>query len=361
MHDLLKGREYNRNKAMEGFDEVNDPCIARAVHQGGYADVLLRPTMVGILRCGKMLPPQLKALRRDPDGYWVVSTQSTRCRNWTEVETLLRQRTRGLRSVSFAPVEHARRLPLQHRFMALYMCSARRRPRSTRCGAPSAPDRSCPLVALRAPRAWGRCATRRTLAPRRCRGASSRRGTQSGLSSKALGSTSFLAVQLKTKQTLPPIHEWRRFEPRTCSRAVLVREPVQGEAAAHGRRQSPKVAISSRRSTGLRLRRGTRIQELPEEHEVLRRWCEALNQEYRGQRLAGLAHEIFLKLLKASGKCPARWRGRRPWPRGRQARAVRLRADGHLRAGPRGAGEAGLCGQRATLQRPEPQAASSGF
>ena len=31
----------------------------RAVHQGGYADVLLRPTMVGILRCGKMLPPQL--------------------------------------------------------------------------------------------------------------------------------------------------------------------------------------------------------------------------------------------------------------------------------------------------------------
>ena len=44
---------------MEGFDEVDDPRIACAVHQGGYADVLLRPTMVGILRCGKMLPPQL--------------------------------------------------------------------------------------------------------------------------------------------------------------------------------------------------------------------------------------------------------------------------------------------------------------
>ena len=29
------------------------------VRQNGYADVLLRPTMVGILRCGKMLPPQL--------------------------------------------------------------------------------------------------------------------------------------------------------------------------------------------------------------------------------------------------------------------------------------------------------------
>ena len=48
VHDLLKGREYNRNKAMEGFDEVNDPRIARTAHQGGYADVLLRPTMVGI-------------------------------------------------------------------------------------------------------------------------------------------------------------------------------------------------------------------------------------------------------------------------------------------------------------------------
>ena len=51
VHDLLKGREYNRNKAMEGFDKVDDPRIARTAHQGGYADVLLRPTMVGILRC----------------------------------------------------------------------------------------------------------------------------------------------------------------------------------------------------------------------------------------------------------------------------------------------------------------------
>ena len=42
-HDLLKGREYNRNKAMEGFDEVDDPRIACAAHQGGNADVLLRP------------------------------------------------------------------------------------------------------------------------------------------------------------------------------------------------------------------------------------------------------------------------------------------------------------------------------
>ena len=156
--------------------------------------------------------------------------------------------------------------------------------------------------------------------------------------------------------------------------------------------ESPKVAISSpAQYCGLRLRRGTRIRELPEEHEVLRRWCEALNQEYRGQRLAGLAHEIFLKLLKAKR---ARRGGEAEDPRaGRQVRAVRLRADGHLRAGPRGAGEAGLCGQRADFAgavrrlpqredaereraahefgeprsprrhgvRPEPQAALSGF
>ena len=59
VHDLLKGREYNQNKAVEGFDKVNNSRTPRAVHQSGYADVLLRPTMVGILRCGKMLPPQL--------------------------------------------------------------------------------------------------------------------------------------------------------------------------------------------------------------------------------------------------------------------------------------------------------------
>ena len=59
VHDLLKGREYNQNKAVEGFDEVNNSRTPRAVHQSGYADVLLRPSMVGILRCGKMLPPQL--------------------------------------------------------------------------------------------------------------------------------------------------------------------------------------------------------------------------------------------------------------------------------------------------------------
>ena len=58
VRDLLKGREYNRNKAMEGFDEVNDPRIARGA-PGRLRGRAAAPTMVGILRCGKMLPPQL--------------------------------------------------------------------------------------------------------------------------------------------------------------------------------------------------------------------------------------------------------------------------------------------------------------
>ena len=37
---------------------------------------------------------------------------------------------------------------------------------------------------------------------------------------------------------------------------------------------------------------------------MLRRWCEALNQEYRGKRLEGLAQEIFLKMLKAKREVP---------------------------------------------------------
>ena len=35
VHDLLKGREYNQNKAVEGFDKVNNSRTPRAVHQSG--------------------------------------------------------------------------------------------------------------------------------------------------------------------------------------------------------------------------------------------------------------------------------------------------------------------------------------
>ena len=73
----------------------------------------------------------------------------------------------------------------------------------------------------------------------------------------------------EARQTLPPIQEWRRFD---AADVQLVRGPA-GAAPALGVGESPKVAISSpAQYCGLRLRRGTRIRELLEEHEVLRRW-----------------------------------------------------------------------------------------
>ena len=52
-----------------------------------------------------------------------------------------------------------------------------------------------------------------------------------------------------------------------------------------------------------------RIRELPEEHELLRRWCEGLDQEYRDQRLTGLARG-----LSQITEVPQRRSGRRSWP-----------------------------------------------
>ena len=103
----------------------------------------------------------------------------------------------------------------------------------------------------------------------------------------------------EARQTLPPIQEWRRFDAADVQPGLFWCEDLREarrQLMAAG--ESPKVAMSSpAQYCGLRLRRGTRIRELPEEHEVL-------NQEYRGQRLAGLAHEIFLKLLKAKREVP---------------------------------------------------------
>ena len=65
----------------------------------------------------------------------------------------------------------------------------------------------------------------------------------------------------------------RRTCSRGCSGARTLRE-ARRQLMAVG--ESPKVAISSPAQCGLRLRRGARIRELPE----LRRWCEALGQEY---------------------------------------------------------------------------------
>ena len=142
--------------------------------------------------------------------------------------------------------------------------------------------------------------------------------------------------QGEARQTLPHIQEWKRFDAADVQLGLFWCEDLreaQRQLMAVG--ESPKVAISSpAQYCGLRLRRGTRIRELPEEHEVVRG---------AGTGVPGPA--------AAEGEAGSARRGGEaedPGRAGRQVRAVRLRADGrHLRAGPRGAGEAGLCGQRA--------------
>ena len=48
---------------------------------------------------------------------------------------------------------------------------------------------------------------------------------------------------------------------------------------------------------------------------MLRRWCEALNQEYKGQRLAGLAHEIFFEAAEGKAEVPGAAERQKTWPR----------------------------------------------
>ena len=133
----------------------------------------------------------------------------------------------------------------------------------------------------------------------------------------------------EARQTLPPIQEWRRFD------AADVQPGCSGARKLMAAGKSPKAVLRAAEA-------GHQDPRAAGGREMLRRWCEALRQEY----LAGLAHELFLKLLKAKREV-ARRRGRRPWPRRTASARCALRADGrHLRAGPRGAGKAAF-GQRA--------------
>ena len=178
--------------------------------------------------------------------------------------------------------------------------------------------------------------------------------------------------------------------------AVLVRGPAGGAAPAHGRRREPQ---GGHQQPGA----------------VLRAEAEAGHQDPRAAGGARGAAEVVRGAQPGvPGPAPGRLGARDFFEAaegeagsarrggeaadlgraGRQVRAVRMRADGrHLRAGPRGAGEAGLCGQRANFAgavrrlpqredaareraahefgeprgprrhgvRQEPQAASSGF
>ena len=262
----------------------------------------------------------------------MVSTQSTRYRNSrTEVETLLRQRMRGLRSVSFQLPCEEDVLPSAFEDKPLRAPAAGRAAAAERGGGVrrlrrhAAPRLKAPRhlrrEGARVLRVAQRPDARAELAGRP--GGQLRPGVEGAPHRVLLGlrrdcymyravkrvlerQAARVLYRGKARQTLPPIQEWRRFDAADVQPGLFWCEDLREarrQLMAAG--ESPKVAISSpAQYCGLRLRRDTRIRELPEEHEVLRRWCEALNQEYRGQRLAGLAHEIFLKLLKAKREVP---------------------------------------------------------
>ena len=59
LYTLLKPREWWINQSNEGF-EINDVgSFPHALPESHFQEVLMAPTLVGLLGCGKMLPPQL--------------------------------------------------------------------------------------------------------------------------------------------------------------------------------------------------------------------------------------------------------------------------------------------------------------
>ena len=59
LYSLLKPREWWINQANEGF-EINEVSnFPQPLPEGHFQEVLMAPTLVGLLNCGKMLPPQL--------------------------------------------------------------------------------------------------------------------------------------------------------------------------------------------------------------------------------------------------------------------------------------------------------------
>ena len=238
----------------------------------------------------------------DPEGHWVVSTQSTRYRNSrTEVETLLRQRMRGLRSVSFQlPCEED---VLPSAFEDKPLCVRRQLAELLQLSV----EEVCADFDAMLRHDWRRlgisaeevrefCVWRN--APMRVLSSQGDLVDSYDPALKEHRTVCFLAFdghcymyravkrvlerqaarvlyRGEARQTLPPIQEWRRFDAADVQPGLFWCEDLR-----EARRQLMAAG------------------------EVLRRWCEALNQEYRGQRLAGLAHEIFLKLLKAKREVP---------------------------------------------------------
>ena len=129
-----------------------------------------------------------------------------------------------------------------------------------------------------------------------------------------LDETAMYRHERRETQQLPPIGEWKEWHPGqepesgifwTTTHLTTIRSQLL--AAGH----SPRVMLRSSveySALKLRIKKGQPciIRGLPEEAEVLEQWLQKLplNAPYRGQRMASLAHEVLMQLIKAERKQP---------------------------------------------------------
>ena len=115
-------------------------------------------------------------------------------------------------------------------------------------------------------------------------------------------------------QQLPPKSEWKEWQPGQRPESGIFwtttsLETIRSQLLAAG--HSPRVMLRSSTEYSalkLRVKKGDPcvIRELPEEADVLEQWLEKLPMKtpYRGQRMAGLAHEVLMQLIKAERAQP---------------------------------------------------------
>jgi hypothetical protein len=59
LYTLLKPLEWYQNMSIEGFEAGLNPEIPNGFNTEHHQEILVRPTLIGMLNCGKTLPPQL--------------------------------------------------------------------------------------------------------------------------------------------------------------------------------------------------------------------------------------------------------------------------------------------------------------
>ena len=116
-------------------------------------------------------------------------------------------------------------------------------------------------------------------------------------------------------QQLPPRSEWKEWQPNQEPESgifwtTMPLTTIRSQLLAAG--HSPQVLLRSSveySALKLRIRKGEPcvIRQLPEEADVLEEWLRKLplDTPYRGQRMAGLAHEVLMQLIKAERTQPS--------------------------------------------------------